>query len=329
MEEKQTQQLEEEINLLDLWRVIWKRKILISFLVVTTVFSTGLYSLYIKDIYSSKAVIAPISSKEGGGGGLSVLAQQFGGLPGISLPGSSSSSEIVNLLKSNILREKVIESYNLLPVLFPEQWDEEKGAWRKEEKGEKKGFGLGQIIHKLVAAIKPKTKKSKPKTEDQNDGSPTTWDGLRSLNGIVAVTNNMKENTITVSIELYDSEMSAKMVDYILTALNGHMRGEAKRVAQTNRMYLEEQLGMTADPLIRQKIYSLIATQIETAMMSEVKENFAFKVIDPPRAPDKKIKPKRSQMVMLSLVASLFAGIFVAFFLEYINKVRRQGEGTR
>ena len=113
------------------------------------------------------------------------------------------------------------------------------------------------------------------------------------------VKNNAKDNTISVSIELYDPEMSAKMVDYILTALNDHMRSETKRVAQTNREFLEEQLGMTADPLIRQKIYSLIASQIETAMMSELKENFAFKVIDPPKAPDKKIKPKRSQMVML------------------------------
>ncbi|MBM2839369.1 MAG: putative rane protein [Deltaproteobacteria bacterium] len=64
-------------------------------------------------------------------------------------------------------------------------------------------------------------------------------------------------------------------------------------------------------------------------MMSEVKENFAFKVIDPPKVPDKKIKPKRSQMVMLSLVTSLFAGIFIAFFLEYIAKLRNQGEEAR
>lgn len=326
LEEKRIEPIEDEINLLDLWRVIWKRKILISLLVVTSVFGTGLYSLHMKDIYSSTVVITPINSKEGGGGGLSALAQQFGGLPGISLPGSSSSSEIVNLLKSNILRERVIKSYNLLPILFPERWDEEKGAWKKEDKG---GFSLNplRLIQAAVSAIKPKTQNQKPKTQD--DDGPSTWDGLRSLNGIVKVNNNAKDNTISVSIELYDPEMSAKMVDYILTALNDHMRGESKRVAQANRKFLEEQLGMTADPLIRQKIYSLIASQIETAMMSEVKENFAFKVIDPPRVPDIKIKPKRSQMIMLSLVASLFAGIFVAFFLEYIDKVKRQGEEAR
>src|SRR3972149_6668447 len=324
LEERRIEPIEDEINLLDLWRVICKRKILISLMVLTSVFGTGLYSLYMKDIYSSKAVITPISSKEGGGGGLSALAQQFGGLPGISLPGSSSSSEIVNLLKSNILREKLIKRYNLLPVLFYEKWDEGKKDWKK---GEKSGFSLNPFIYiqKVVAAVKPKTQNSKLKTQDQNDGNPTVWDGLRMLNGMVKVNNNAKDNTITVSVDFHDPETAARMVEYFLAALTDHMSGEAKRVASTNRKYLEEQLGATADPLLRQKIYNLIAQQIETSMMSEVKENFAFKVIDPPKVPDKKIKPKRSQMVMISFVTSLFAGIFIAFFIEYIAKMKEKG----
>ncbi len=326
LEERRIEPIEDEINLLDLWRVIWKRKILISLLVLTSVFATALYSLYMKDIYSSTVVITPISSKEGGGGGLSALAQQFGGLPGISLPGSSSSSEIVNLLKSNILREKVIERYNLLPVLFYEKWDEGKKDWKK---GEKSGFSLNPFmsIQKVVAAIKPKTQNSKLKTQDQNDGSPTVWDGLRMLNGMVKVNSNAKDNTITVSVDFHDPERAARIVEYFLTTLTDHMSGEAKRVASTNRRHLEEQLGATADPLIRQKIYNLIAQQIETSMMSEVKENFAFKVIDPPKVPDKKIRPKRSQMVMLSFATALFAGVFLSFFLEYVKKVKNNGGG--
>ena len=179
-------------------------------------------------------------------------------------------------------------------------------------------------MQKVVTAIRPKTQNPKPKT--QNDDTPTVWDGLRMFNGITKVNNNAKDNTITISIEFYDPEMAAKMVEYFLATLTDHMSSETKRVAKTNRKYLEEQLEATADPLIKQKIYNLIAQQIETSMMSEVKENFAFKVIDPPKVPDKKIKPKRSQMVMISFVTSLFAGIFLAFFLEYISKVRNQEE---
>lgn len=322
MEERQMQQMDDEINLLDYWRVVWKRKVLIVLIGFITVTATAFHTLSIKDIYQSTAVITPISSKEGGGGGLSALAQSFGGLPGISLPGSSSASEIVNLLKSNILREKVIERYNLLPVLFYEKWDDEKKDWKK---GEKSGFTLNPLvlIQKVVAAVKPKTQNPKPKTQD--DGIPTIWDGLRTLNGIVKVNNNAKDSTITISVEFYDPEAAEKMVEYFLATLTDHMSGEAKRVARTNRKYIEEQLWATTDPLIKQKLYNLIAQQIETSMMSEVKENFAFKVIDPPKVPDKRIKPKRTHIVMRNLIVSLFAGVLLVFFLEYIEKVRSQG----
>ncbi|MEK7850353.1 MAG: Wzz/FepE/Etk N-terminal domain-containing protein, partial [Deltaproteobacteria bacterium] len=324
MEERQVHQLDDEINLLDYWRVVWKRKVLIILTGFITVISTIIYTLTLTDIYQSTAIITPISSKEGGGGGLSVLAQQFGGLPGISLPGSSSASEIVNLLKSNILREKVIERYNLLPVLFYEKWDDEKKDWKK---GDKSGFTLNPLvlIQKVVIAVKPKTQNPKLKIQDQNNGIPTVWDGLRMFNGIVKISNNAKDSAITISVEFHDPEMAEKMVEYFLATLTDHMSGEAKRVARTNRKYLEEQLWATTDPLIKQKIYNLIAQQIETSMMSEVKENFAFKVIDPPKAPDKKIKPKRAQMVMISFVTALFAAVFMAFFLEYIEKMRDQG----
>jgi len=70
------------------------------------------------------------------------------------------------------------------------------------------------------------------------------------------------------------------------------MSSEAKRVALVNREYLEKQLLETNDPIVQQKIYNLIADKIETVMMAEVKESFAFKVLDPPMTPDKKANPK-------------------------------------
>jgi uncharacterized protein involved in exopolysaccharide biosynthesis len=71
----------------------------------------------------------------------------------------------------------------------------------------------------------------------------------------------------------------------------------------------------------------MIAQQIETGMMAEVKENFAFKVIDPPLAPDETIKPKRVKIVLLSMVMSLFIGLCLAYFLEYLEKIKtKNGE---
>lgn len=289
MENKDYYSDEVEINLFDLWRVIVKRKKLIIVIVLVAVLITAAASLLMTNIYQSKALITPVTVKETGSAGtMAMLSQQFGGLAslGISIPVAASASEIVNLLKSNVLREKIIAKYNLLPVLFADDFDEKTKKWKDEA------------------------------------GGPTIWDGLRALNDIAKVSHNLKENTIMVSVDFHDPAMARQIAEYFLVTLTDHMSAEAKRVALTNRKYLESQLSETSDPLIKQKIYNLIAQQIETSMMSEVKENFAFKVIDPPMTPDKKIKPKRTVMVVIAFIMALFVAILTAFFLEFIEKAK-------
>jgi uncharacterized protein involved in exopolysaccharide biosynthesis len=308
---------EDEINLLELWQVVWKRRKFIAYFTVIVVVLMAIYSLTMVNIYESKAVITPVESKGGGGGGMAAaLAVMGGGLGGmIGLPESASSTEIILLLNSNILREKIIKEYNLLPVLFSKQWDEEKKTWKKEGGG----FSLNPLswISKLISMAKPADKK---KTDKKEPGVPDMWDGLRALQDLVQITSNAKEKSITISTQFDDPEIAARLAGYFVAALNDHMSKEARRVAAINKKYLEEQLPLNADPLIKQKIYTMIAQQVETAMMAEVKENFSFKVIDPPLVPDKKIKPKRAQMVVLSFVVALFLAVFIVFFLEYLEK---------
>jgi capsular polysaccharide biosynthesis protein len=285
---------------------------MIGTLVLTAVILTIIISFCMKNIYGAKAIITPISPKDSGGNSIAAgIMQQVGGLSAIGLPDSSSSAEIVTLLKSNILREKIITQYNLLPVLFSDQWDDNTKNWEKRA-----WYNPLSLIPSFMGGDKRGIKK--------NEGIPDVWDGLRKLDDMVKINNNVKDKTITIVVEFDDPVMAANIAGYFLAELNDHMSSEAKRVALTNRKYLEQQLDQTADPFIKQKIYNLIAQQIETSMMAEVKENFAFKVIDPPKAPDRKLKPKRAQMALISLLASLLIGIAIAFFLAYWEKLKDQ-----
>ena len=124
-------------------RVIWKRRKLIGGIVIATVFAVAIISLFQTDIYQAKAVIMPIGTKDSSGSaGLMVLAQQFGGVTGITTQGATSSFEIVGLLKSNVLREKIIRQYNLMPVLFYKKWDASRQTWKKDSET---GFGFHSI----------------------------------------------------------------------------------------------------------------------------------------------------------------------------------------
>ena len=71
-----------------------------------------------------------------------------------------------------------------------------------------------------------------------------------------------------------------------------------------------------------QKIFELLTQQYEMAKIDEVKEDIAFQVIDRAIPPKEWIKPNRRLNVMLAGVVSLFAGIFLVFFLEYLSNLK-------
>lgn len=306
---------EDEIDLVELAKTVWNGKKLIIWIVLCFTFATAIASLFMTNIYTAKAVLKP-TSPTSAGGKISSLASQFGGLAslaGIAMPAPSSSTEMVSLLKSNILGKEIIERNQLLPILFPDQWDEEKKTWKKP--------GVNPLS--FIAKLRP----AQPNASKKEPGIPDTWDGIRALKDIVKINYNVKEDIITVSADFPDPDIAARIVNYFIITLNEHMSLEAKNIANTNKKYLQDQLQETKDPLVQQKIYNLIADKIETSMMAEVKEGFAFKVLDPPMAPDIKSKPKRAVMVVVAFMVSLFLGVFAVLFREYIKKVKAKSAG--
>lgn len=311
---------DEGIAILNFWRALRKRWALIGAVTAAAVAATVAVSLFMTNIYQAKAVIIPVVPKDAGlgqGAGLSVLATQFGGLAGIATPSSATASEITSLLKSNILREKVIRQYGLLPVLFPDRWDAVKRTWKKPR------FRLTlSSLNEFSFRAKQGPTDSPGSGPIQDPDAPDIRAALRRLDRMIAIRKDAKENTITISADSPDPAVAAKVVEHLLVTLTNYMSSEAKRVASTNRKYLEEQLGSTADPIIKQKTYNMIAQQIETAMMAEVKENFAFKVIDPPLTPDRAVGPKRVLIAAVALVAALLIGIFIALFQETLERIQ-------
>ena len=64
---------DDEINLLELWQVIWKRRKFIAYFVGVVVVLTAIVSLFMTNIYESKAVITPVDSKSSAGGGMAAV----------------------------------------------------------------------------------------------------------------------------------------------------------------------------------------------------------------------------------------------------------------
>jgi uncharacterized protein involved in exopolysaccharide biosynthesis len=283
---------DDEINLLDLFMVLVRRKRLIIGLVFLTGVASVIISLQMTNIYSSEATIAPRELEQSTGKSLTGALGGLGGLVAseFGLGGGSDADKIEVLLKSRRLAELVVEKHNLLPLLFDKKWDAKKRAWKENP-------------------------------------APTVQDAYKLIkDGLLKVTRDRKTDIITASIQHKDPEFAKSMMQYYLTELSEGLRAKILKDAQENMKFLTEQLDRTNDPLLREKIYSMLAKEIEKHTFARAQTYYGFYVLDPPIAPDlnKKARPKRSLICILSVVVAFFVAIFLAFFVEYLGRLKTE-----
>ncbi len=281
---------EDEIDLLEYWRVIWKKRVFIlgtSFL--AAVLAAGV-SLMMPDIYRAEALLAPAGSKEGKNGISSVLGGLGGlaSLAGVSVGGSSSVEENIAVLKSREFIWDFVKDEKLMPILFEDAWDEEAGHWIAEDK------------------------------EDQ----PTLWDAWRLLieDGVLQASIDKDSGLVHVSIDWEDPDLASLWVNKLVQRINAYLREQAIAQSQEKLKYLNNELRKTVIEENRQALYELISAEQKQAMLANTQQDFAFRVVDPAVAPDKKIKPKRAIIVILTAFVVGFLSIVFVFIQEGLRK---------
>jgi uncharacterized protein involved in exopolysaccharide biosynthesis len=70
------------------------------------------------------------------------------------------------------------------------------------------------------------------------------------------------------------------------------------------------------EALVQNKLFTLLAQQLEQAKIDEARDETAFQVLDKAIPPERKSKPARAVMVLLSMLGSLFVGVMLAFARE-------------
>jgi uncharacterized protein involved in exopolysaccharide biosynthesis len=68
----------------------------------------------------------------------------------------------------------------------------------------------------------------------------------------------------------------------------------------------------------------ILVPQYEMAKLEEAKEDISFQVIDKAVPPIQKFKPRIAINLLLSGTLAIFLGIFLTFFLQYLERVKTQ-----
>jgi uncharacterized protein involved in exopolysaccharide biosynthesis len=276
MEERPTEYREDEIDL-GIYFAILRKEIGLISLAVGVV--TLLVMLRMPNIYQATAVITPSVDEKKQNPALGALASF-----GINVGGPSSVEDLEALLKSNDLAVRVFKKYKPWPILLGDRYDSATGGIKGSAKDI--GFFGGETKRKPLG----------------------DWDAINEVKERLRVSVVKRANTLSVSFESPSAEGSASMVQYFLDEAKSRLQEETLDRAVRNKKFIEEQIGKTVDPLNRDRLYSLLGQEVEREMMARNREQFGFRVIDSPRVPDRKFKPKRGQSAILVFILSFFSG---------------------
>ncbi len=298
----------DEIDLRELFAVIWQGKwLIIAITAVFAIASVGL-ALYLPNIYKSEALLAPASEEQGGG--LSALASQFGGLAslaGVNLGGKGGTDKTqlaIEVLKSRQFTSEFIQKHNILADLMAaKKWD------RDTDKIIYDSELYNEQTNTWVRDVEPPFKPE-----------PSMQEAYKVFSKIIEVNKDKESGMVTISVEHLSPTVAQQWVTWLIQDINKVMKDRDVAEAHRSTEFLNQQIALTNVADIKTVLYKLIEEQAKTIMFAEVRDEYVFKTIDPALAPEEKAKPKRALICVLGTMLGCMLGVMLVLVRYFMRK---------
>jgi uncharacterized protein involved in exopolysaccharide biosynthesis len=291
---------DDEIDLLELIRVLWDGKLQIIAVTAIAAITSVIVSLSMPNIYHAQALLAPANDE---GGGLSRMAGQFGGLAalaGVSLPGGGADRTALALevLKSRKFVREFTGKHKIAPqLLAAESWNEDSRVLSLDADvyNEKTGVWLDE------------------------DGPPTPEDIYEAFTDALIVEEDAASGFVRVGFKHLSPDVGALWTSLAIKDLNNAIRAQDIAEAESSIAYLRQQVEATPLAELRKVFFDLIQAQTETMMLAQVREEYVFKTLDPALAPERKSEPKRALICILGTMLGGMIGVIYVLGRAYFR----------
>jgi uncharacterized protein involved in exopolysaccharide biosynthesis len=236
-------------------------------------------------VVQPEAGTSMLDSLSGGLGGIAALA-------GVDLTGNEAfKKEFLARFSSRAFTYRFLTDEGMLPILFYRKWDAEHQRWKSADPAKQPS---------LERAFRMFTEKVRTISEDRRTG------------------------VIKVTVDWTDPVLARDWANKLVARFNADARSLARDESQRSLEYLNRELAHTEIVDLRQTINGMIETETRKAMLATVREQYAFKIIDPAFLPGKEgiVWPRSALLVIAAIIlGSVFGSLIV------IGLARRRERG--
>ena len=327
---------DDTIDLYEMWITLWSKKWLVIGVTVIAALGSVVYALQQTPIYKAEALLLPPKAKD-------VQSLNVQGVQGAST--ASVFAALKNNLSSRTLQKKFIKEYGLMEMLAPERTPETKDEEIYE------GFAkMIKIENKGSTSISIELHDAEVAAQWVNDYIKfidTETITLLVENMRNSITNRIRDIEYTIGSKRQmakqrreDQIQQFQEASTIAVKLGAKDRVDATNVIQNNQLNISTSttplfyrgyraLNAEIAILLNRKsddpfIMGLRDLQESLALLRSIKiEDEGLRAVSVDQAaypPKNRIKPNRRLIVSLGTVVGLFLGIFLVFFVSFVQK---------
>ena len=307
-QENSTAPYDDEIDLRELFRVLWAGKWLIGGISFAAAMIAIAFALSLPNIYRAEALLAPNDSQ--GTGGLSALAAQYGGLAslaGINLGSGSADKTAFGLevLKSRKFVSGFIERHNILvPLMAAEDWDAESGELK-----------INPEVYDLATdrwardAIPPRK------------AMPSLQEAHTAFMANLSVSQDKKSGFVSIAVEHYSPTVAKQWVDWLVGDINFSIMQRDVAEAEQAIAYLNEQIESTSLADLQNVFFKLIEEQTKVVMLAKVSPEYMLRTLDPAVIPEIKSQPNRALICVLGTLLGGMLSVLGVLIRHYAFRI--------
>jgi LPS O-antigen subunit length determinant protein (WzzB/FepE family) len=299
-------QYDDEIDLRELFGVLWAGSRKIIAITVVFAFVSVIYALSIPNQYKATALLAPAQSDSSD---LSGALGQLGGLAslaGVDIGGGKSNEGQIaqEIMKSWSFKEGFIVDKDLAVELCAVQ------GWSKESNELLINDGVYDTENKQWLS----------KNECGVTGPPSSWVLFEAFSERLVISENKKSGLVSVSIEYYSPQIAKQWLDMYVAAINAHMQQRQVEKVTNNINYLQDQIEKTSITEMREVFYTIIEEQTKNKMVAEASPEYAFVAVSPSMVPEEKSQPQRAFICILGTLLGVILSVSLVLVMHYARK---------
>ena len=310
MEEKYTEKhpddFDGEIDLRELFNVLWEAKWII-FSVTAFISIIGvIYSLLLPNIYESKALLVPAKTSESISGSLGRVGN-LAGLARINLPTGidyGNAGKATHKIKSlSFFEDNILPNIYLPDLMAVKSWDRKTNKIIYDDNIYDTNTNTWLTDYSYPKQKKPSAQKS-----------------FIAFKSKLNLDEDTMTSFITVSIQHQSPFIAKEWTELIVNEINSFYRKKDKLQSERAISYLNQQISMTDLSEIKQVLAEILQEETKRLTLVEANKFYVFDYIDPPSVMEQKSAPSRALICILSAFLGGMLSVLIVLIRYFIKK---------